>query len=188
MRLSLAADHNGYKEIELVDSTATKCCRVLTEVYGTAVNSTQFNNKTWAEMLLANYPIGAIYLSVNSTSPASLFGGTWEQLKDRFLLGAGSTYSNGATGGSASHTHTTADHTLTIAEMPAHFHQFQGWWRTDHTGDKIVASYEFIAGDSPSTDSAAMPTGGSQPHNHGNTGSSSNLPPYLAVYMWKRVS
>ena len=44
------------------------------------------------------YPVGAIYISVNSTSPASLFGGTWEQLKDRFLIGAGNSYAVNATG------------------------------------------------------------------------------------------
>ncbi|EKK0949069.1 pilus assembly protein [Enterococcus faecalis] len=61
------------------------------------------------------YPIGSIYLSVNSTSPATLFGGSWTQLKDRFLLGAGSTYSSGATGGAATHK-------LSVAEMPSHAH------------------------------------------------------------------
>lgn len=61
------------------------------------------------------YPIGSIYLSVNSTSPSTLFGGSWTQLKDRFLLGAGSTYSSGATGGAATHK-------LSVAEMPSHAH------------------------------------------------------------------
>ena len=62
------------------------------------------------------YPVGSIYMSVNSTSPASLFGGTWEQLKDRFLIGAGNSYEVNATGGEATHT-------LTIDEMPKHSHQ-----------------------------------------------------------------
>lgn len=50
------------------------------------------------------YPVGSIYMSVNSTSPASLFGGTWERIKDRFLLASGDTYSAGSTGGEAQHT------------------------------------------------------------------------------------
>lgn len=61
------------------------------------------------------YPVGSIYMSVNSTSPASLFGGTWQQIKDRFLMCAGSTYKAGGTGGEASHT-------LTVKEMPSHSH------------------------------------------------------------------
>lgn len=61
------------------------------------------------------YPVGTIYWSTKSTSPASLFGGTWIQIKDRFLLCAGSTYSAGSTGGEATHT-------LTVAEMPKHDH------------------------------------------------------------------
>jgi hypothetical protein len=51
------------------------------------------------------YPVGAIYMSVNPTSPASLFGGTWEALKNRFLVGAGDTYAVNATGGATTHTH-----------------------------------------------------------------------------------
>ena len=61
------------------------------------------------------YPVGSIYMSVNDTSPASLFGGTWEELKDKFLLGAGDIYLSGATGGEASHT-------LTSNEIPKHKH------------------------------------------------------------------
>lgn len=45
------------------------------------------------------YPIGSIYMSINSTNPGQLFGGTWEALKDRFLIGAGNTYIVNATGG-----------------------------------------------------------------------------------------
>ncbi len=46
------------------------------------------------------YPVGTIYMSYDSTSPASLFGGTWVQIKDRFLIGAGNTYTAGTLGGS----------------------------------------------------------------------------------------
>lgn len=52
------------------------------------------------------YPVGSIYMSVNSTSPATLFGGTWEQMKDRFLVGAGNDYAVNSTGGSTTHSHT----------------------------------------------------------------------------------
>lgn len=69
-------------------------------------------------------------MSVNSTSPAVLFGGTWAQLENKMLIGVGSEYENGDTGGSATHTPSgtlsggaVGDHTLTVAEMPSHGHQ-----------------------------------------------------------------
>ena len=66
------------------------------------------------------YPVGAIYISTNSKSPAELFGGTWQKIEGRFLLGASSTYKVNATGGSAdavvvSHSHSNSAHTHTIA-------------------------------------------------------------------------
>ena len=63
------------------------------------------------ELLDKTYPVGSIYMSVNSTSPADLFGGTWEQIKDTFLLAAGDTYSAGSTGGET-------EGWLTIDEIP----------------------------------------------------------------------
>ena len=51
------------------------------------------------------YPVGSIYMSVNSASPSDLFGGTWERLTDRFLVGAGNSYGVNTTGGSTTHTH-----------------------------------------------------------------------------------
>ena len=129
---------------------------------------------------LANiiYPIGSIYMSVNNTNPSVLFGGDWIQIKDKFLLSAGDTYAAGTTGGEETHT-------LTVNEMPSHCHKALCWsdgsanyfgantagngtWRIDYTvgpsEDNFYTSYN----------------GGSQAHN--------NIPPYLAVYMWKRVA
>lgn len=63
------------------------------------------------------YPVGSIYISVNSTSPATLFGGTWERIQDVFLLAAGSSYSAGSTGGAATVTLTAAQ-----SGVPAHSH------------------------------------------------------------------
>lgn len=70
------------------------------------------------------YPIGSLYWSKKSTNPATLFGGTWTQIKDKFILAAGDSYAQGATGGSATVT-------LTTAQLPAHNHsgsaQDAGW-------------------------------------------------------------
>lgn len=61
------------------------------------------------------YPVGSIYVSVNSTNPGTIFGGTWEQIKDRFILAAGDTYSAGSTGGSADAVIPTHTHTITAS-------------------------------------------------------------------------
>ena len=70
-----------------------------------------------APLLNLVYPVGSIYWSSNNTNPATLFGGTWTQIKDRFILAAGDSYSNGATGGAATVT-------LTVNNMPSHSHSF----------------------------------------------------------------
>ena len=55
------------------------------------------------------------WASNDSTSPASFIGGTWERVEGEFIMGASSAYPVGTTGGSATHTQTTA-------EMPSHSH------------------------------------------------------------------
>lgn len=124
------------------------------------------------------YPIGAIYISVNNTNPATLFGGTWEQIQDRFLLSAGNTYTAGATGGEATHK-------LTVNEIPDHWHEasastnkepaiYPNWGSL--TGWGLTAQYLNGTGGAWHTGGA----GGGQAHN--------NMPPYLVVYMWKRTA
>lgn len=125
------------------------------------------------------YPVGAIYMSVNATNPKELFGGTWEQIKGRFLLGMSSSYPAGSTGGEATHT-------LTASEMPSHNHAMA--YGPDSSGGSTGFSYGIAAGSA--TNSAGgkgymsnlgtFSAGGSQPHN--------NMPPYLAVYIWKRTA
>ncbi len=135
------------------------------------------------------YPVGSIYMSINNTNPSTLFGGTWEQIKDCFLLSAGNIYTAGSTGGKATHT-------LSVNEMPSHTHSQNPhghpqhpdtWMNVDnpwvpksgyyyaHSGSGV--SDRFYTGSVTATNNS---TGGSQPHN--------NMPPYLVVYVWKRVS
>ncbi|MBQ3330800.1 MAG: hypothetical protein IJG87_06440 [Ruminococcus sp.] len=144
----------------------------------------KIRGRTIADLI---YPVGSIYMSVNSISPAALFGGTWEQIEDTFLLSAGSTYTPGNTGGSATHAHTTGNCTLTVNQIPSHTHGLKGW-RYGHNQkyDNYCASYTQLS-DAASSNTPILATGGGQAHNHGNTGDGSSLPPYLVVYMWKRV-
>lgn len=153
-------------------------------------------------ILDSTYPVGSIYMSVNSTSPATLFGGTWSQLQNRFLLGAGSSYTAGNTGGAATVT-------LTTAQMPAHTHTFTGSSATtssdSHThtvpntkGDNSGSGNKCESWSSASASGRTVTTS-SDSHTHtvtakgtnsntGGDGSHNNMPPYLVVYMWKRTA
>ena len=75
---------------------------------------------------LAAYPVGAYYISSSSTSPATLFGGTWVQIQNRMIMAAGSSYSVGATGGSATKT-------LTTNNLPSHTHSCGSAGSHSHT-------------------------------------------------------
>jgi hypothetical protein len=135
------------------------------------------------------YPIGSIYMNVNSTNPGTLFGGTWEQIQGKFLLGMSSSYPAGSQGGEASHT-------LTTEEMPSHGHNPAN--EAGYYGFITNSKKAFSIGDMGSQSgsgryypyaSAAFDisrntltgtTGGGKSHN--------NMPPYLSIYIWKRIA
>jgi microcystin-dependent protein len=155
-----------------------------------------------SQTLQTIYPVGAYYISESATNPATLFGfGTWELLTDRTLMGAGSSYAVGAQGGEATHT-------LTVAEMPSHRHALglstdnDGnhslsrpnsviWAPSDHspeanypTGTKRKFGVNGTFGDRGVTEfydcGWISTTGTSSAHN--------NLPPYRAVYIFRRTA
>lgn len=158
------------------------------------------------------YPIGSIYMSVNSTNPSELFGGTWERIQDRFLLASGSAYTNGSIGGSANavvvkHNHTQNPHNHT---QNSHGHgpsggdsrRFMsspngcGW--SEIAGANISGSgYYYVATNSSShnvyneTISNTVATNKEATATNkeaGEDGTGKNMPPYLAVYMWQRIA
>ena len=141
----------------------------------------EFVNKD--ALLDSIYPVGSIYMSVNNTDPTTLFGGTWEQIEDTFLLSAGSTYTAGDTGGEA-------EHTLDVDEMPSHRHSHyahyqwhSGSTNTLQAGGSVVgvsslSGYAHIDTEQVATQSTYV--GNGEAHN--------NMPPYLVVYMWKRTA
>ena len=154
------------------------------------VHGKEINTLLREKLLSLVYPVGSIYMSVSSVSPAAFLGGTWEQLQDRFLLGAGSAYAAGSSGGAATHHHSTANHTLTVNEIPAHNHTVTvkgGYGGVKSDGTTIQKGYEATFGTLRSDSATTANKGGNAAHSHGNTGTASSLPPYLAVYMWKRT-
>ena len=157
---------------------------------------------TQAQIIDLIYPVGSPYISFNSTDPSTLFGGTWERIKDRFLLAAGDTYQAGDTGGSADavvveHNHTQAAHShypnkgsgygfatyLTSGGVGRVKVSTTSGTRYAHVG-KSGASDADASGINWSKDTDdKTPTINST----GESGVGKNMPPYLAVYVWKRT-
>lgn len=175
---------------------------------GTTSNFSVKNGKTGSveNLLDRTYPVGSIYMSVNSTEPSTLFGGTWERLKGRFLIGAGTnteintneeygnlgnedpTFAGGETGGEYRHQ-------LNATEMPEHNHDTNDYTLVfnkgavqiqTNMGAKTIVEVEYsnilpnIRATKNEDGNRTGLTGGDGKHN--------NMPPYLAVYMWKRTA
>lgn len=122
------------------------------------------------------YPLGSIYITTSSTHPNVLFPNTfWLPIYDRFLLGGGNNYGVGSTGGEATHV-------LTTSEMPEHNHSIfypnsgapSGEANICYPADSGIKKTWYA--EMCKTSSA----GAGVAHN--------NMPPYLAVYVWKRVT
>ena len=119
--------------------------------------------------------IGEIHITTSDENPSIRFGGTWEQIKDTFLLASGDIYSPGSTGGEA-------EHALTIDEIPSHVHGFQRHMLNRYDDGENTGESGYGVSNKTIDIYSALTTavGGGQPHN--------NIPPYLAVYVWKRVA
>ena len=122
------------------------------------------------------YPVGSIYMSVNSTNPSNYFGGTWVEIQGRFLFGRDGSHAAGSTGGEV-------NHTLTAQEMPIHSHDASNGVGSHFITDGTESGYgsaRLQQGGGAFVLSALMSTGGGWSHN--------NMPPYLSVYIWKRTA
>lgn len=146
------------------------------------------------DLLNSIYPIGSIYMSMNQTDPSILFGGTWERIQARFLIGAGTPQQNntvdlgvistnelgwdfvaGNTGGEF-------EHQLTIEEIASHNHNFQV--NIQHIDGAITSGESLMTGLQLNGRRRYVDT----THTEGQSQRHNNVPPYLAVYMWKRTN
>ena len=209
---------------------------------GSSTKKWKINGEDFLDLV---YPIGAVYISVISTSPATLFGGTWEQIQDTFLLACGTSYNNGDIGGSTTmaHTHeqvsttsggpsnnTSGSTAITVAQMPSHTHtqnshthtqaahrhypfdnsgigglsrdQTYTWgsdyYRFNNGGVMTSAVAPSINGSTATNQNTGVGGGHTHTlssHTHttlatttGDANNVNNMPPYFAVYMWKRTA
>ena len=126
------------------------------------------------------YPIGSIYMSVNSTNPSELFGGEWKSwCNGRVPVGV---YDQDTDFDEAEKYGGEKAHILTINEMPNHNHAFPYYtYAVNGGGTANGLPYNITSTQSVGMDYAGMNgTGSNWAHN--------NMPPYLTCYMWKRIA
>jgi len=169
------------------------------------------NNK----ILTTNYPIGAVYISTIDTYPGEIFGGVWERLKDMFLLAAGDNFLAGSTGGEKEHilseeempSHVHNNVINVTAHQASHEHNILSGGGKCTMSAGLGYGYCYAVGgpdnDTSGRDWRARTGTGSDIMNEqqpaiavnysisndsaGKGNAHNNMPPYLAVFMWKRV-
>ncbi|MFA6700844.1 MAG: hypothetical protein WCS28_11840, partial [Thiomicrospira sp.] len=151
---------------------------------GTNWDNLHFGGSLISELFLAMHPVGSYYWSSNKTSPAVLFGGTWENVKDRMVY-AVDPYSKeaGKTGGQESVT-------LATNELPAHSHD------CNHINAPTGTRLTWYEGNYTMTSGGSVKFGALYNENNtvlytGNTGENKahdNMPPYVTAYCWHRTA
>lgn len=148
----------------------------------------------YSNFLLAAHPVGSIYQTISPENPAVTFGGgTWERIENRFIMGASDTYPAGSTGGSTAHEH---EYKLEFmwrlgalvgyptSAIATYNYKTQSW---NDNNKKVNDGQDTLANDGFSS-TYGEKTGGETYSVTGNTASSSSIPPYYSVYIWRRVA
>lgn len=147
------------------------------------------------------YPVGSLYWSKKATNPSTLFGGTWTRVKDKFILAAGDSYAQGATGGEAAHKLTVNEmpshnHTASSNDAGGHTHTVTTHFRHGSSANRSNTSAAWDFGDVITTGTTASVTSSNEgSHSHAITVNSAgggvahnNMPPYVAYYCWERTA
>lgn len=165
-------------------------------------NSGQVPTTAWVQKLVAEvykkakldaHPVGSYYWSNDSTSPATLFGGTWEALPPGYTLiaqGSGSD-SFGSFTYTAGQKYGERKHPLTTEELAPHTHQERMTTsdgnpnplvnlETSGTLSGAVVPQRFDYNNKATETVNTVSTGGGQAHN--------NIPPVIASYAWRRTA
>ncbi len=202
-----------YSEMQLGALSAT-----MSEALGISISPERSGNGT-ANIIDMIYPIGSIYMSAQNVDPNVLFSGTsWTPLENRFLLGAGSSYTAGDTGGSKDaiipyHRHgvaavsnaiTGGGHSHDAGSNQAFLRYNYGTISTGVGERKVAATtsgnYTAPVVNNASVDWSYLQNTSNETHTHnlpahntdyvGTSGNitGANMPPYLVVYMWKRTA
>jgi hypothetical protein len=183
-----------------VTGTSTLTGNVTAPTQSSSDNSTKVATTAFVTTALATiYPIGSIYSSTVSTNPNTLFGfGTWVAYgAGRVLIGNGSGFTAGNTGGSAdaivvSHTHTATVATTSLTGTITN--QYTAGDTNGTTTGVFSQTNINVDGDGGETrPGRTISFDGSHTHTatnstEGSSGTNANLQPYVVVYMWNRTA
>lgn len=148
----------------------------------------------YSNFLLAAHPVGSIYQTISPENPAVTFGGgTWERIENRFIMGASDTYPAGSTGGSTAHEHEYKLEFLwrlgalvgyPTSAIATYNYKTQSW----NDNNKKVNDGQYTLSNDGFSSTYGEKAGGETYSVTGNTASSSSIPPYYSVYIWRRVA
>ena len=138
-----------------------------------------------AAVVERDHPVGSLYISENATSPAELYGGTWERIEGRFIMGASDTYPAGSTGGEESVKLTrenipilpTREGVAAVNAVGSSIHVPQWGWI--YTATQVADSEGYNSYEAQWADV------GTEDKDMQNV---NNMPPYYSVYIWRRVA
>lgn len=169
----------GFGPLKNIAVTEAGGLKLSSAMYGPTLPDNLVANQVFFQTAGSNfvldnvYPVGAVYMSMNSTNPGTLFGGTWKQVQGKFLLGVSNVYPAGSSGGES-------EHTLTTAEIPDHTHSFRYSGQAITIGVNSIRLYEAASNQYNAYSGGQSSNCGGRAHN--------NMPPYLAVYIWYRTN
>lgn len=165
--------------------------KALAKILQNVAELTTAKNNLKSTVLSYVYPVGSIYISTSSTSPATFIGGTWQRITGRFLLATGAPDANtdnyfgsmsGVSWNAGPKSKGGQDyHTLTEAEMPKHRHYAGKNSSSEAAGYGLTATAAF--------QNRVLVSGeGNWGSYTGSGGKHNNMPPYYAVYVWERTA
>lgn len=138
---------------------------------------------SWVNLLDIIYPVDSLYMSFNSSSPASFMTGTWEQITDRFLYCSNL---GGVQGGESSHSHALDNGGALIDTLESN-----NWLNIGSTANSdllgtftpVHKTAYLVSEVNTSSETAFHPI-----KLTGNSNEEQTLPPYLTIYAWKRIA
>ena len=171
----------GSNDIPIHNNWDNWVWQTYSNTFGQVFERYKVNNNGWTQWVAPGvnqfYPVGSIYQSTESTSPATFMGGTWERFGNgRVIVGIDESDENFNT---SQKTGGEKKHTLTIDEMPSHTHR---QYVSANNGNDSIRKDWSADGKGMAYDQGMETgrTGGGKPHN--------NLQPYITLYRWRRIN